>query len=107
MKRQIIISNKKYTMEKMSVDTYMDYLELKGQIFENEDMNFTKENIEVMLLFICKAYGNQFTVEELKDKNTGLDIAGVITEFMSIEIGVADELGNRMEKIQKSFSKGK
>lgn len=107
MKREIIISNKKYKMEKMSVDTYMDYLELKGQIFENEDMNFTKENIEVMLLFICKAYGNQFTVEELKDKETGLDIAGLISEFMSIEIGVAGELESRMEKIQKSFSKGK
>lgn len=105
MKRKIIINNKEYTMPKMSIDTYMEYLELTEQI--DGKARYTRQDIEAMQLFVCKAYGDQFTVEELKNPDTGLDAAGLILEFQFIDVGVANELTNRMEKIEKNFQPGK
>lgn len=68
---------------------------------------YTKQDIEAMMLFTCKAYGNQFTVEDLKDAEKGLDAAGIIMEFQFIDVGVAEELERRMEKMEKNFQSGK
>ena len=92
-------------MPKMSIDTYMDYLELSEQI--DAKKRYTKQDIEAMVLFVCKAYGDQFTAEELKDVENGLDAAGIIMEFQFIDVGVGEELARRMEKIQKNFQSGK
>lgn len=92
-------------MPKMSIDTYMDYLELSEQI--DTKKRYTKQDIEAMVLFVCKAYGDQFTAEELKDVESGLDAAGIIMEFQFIDVGVGEELARRMEKMQKNFQSGK
>lgn len=105
MKRKVIVNKKEYTMPKMSIDTYMDYLELTEQI--DTKKRYTKQDIEAMVLFVCKAYGDQFTAEELKDVESGLDAAGIIMEFQFIDVGVGEELARRMEKIQKNFQSGK
>lgn len=105
MQRKVIVNKKEYTMPKMSIDTYMDYLELSEQIEAKK--RYTKQDIEAMVLFVCKAYGDQFTVEELKDVESGLDAAGIIMEFQFIDVGVGEELARRMEKIQKNFQSGK
>lgn len=105
MKRKIIVNHKEYEMQKMSVDTYMDYLELAEQIDAHK--RYTKQDIEAMMLFICKAYDNQFTVEELKDAETGLDAAGIILEFQFIDMGVGEEITKRLEKLEKNFQNGK
>lgn len=105
MKRQIIINNKEFTMQKMSIDTYTEYLELAEVI--DAKKRYSKQDIEAMELFICKAYGDQFTVEDLKNPETGLDAAGLILEFQFIDMGVADELTKRMENIEKNFQSGK
>lgn len=105
MKRKIIINNKEYTMPKMSIDTYMEYLELTEQI--DGKARYTRQDIEAMQLFVCKAYGDQFTVEDLKNPDTGLDAAGLILEFQFIEMGVAEELEKRVEKIRTNFPTGK
>ena len=105
MNRKIIISNKEFTMPKMSIDTYTEYLELTEVI--DAKQRYSKQDIEAMSLFICKAYGNQFTVEELKNPETGLDAAGLILEFQFIDMGIADELTKRMENIEKNFQNGK
>ena len=88
MKRKIILNNKEYTMPKMSVDTYMEYLEQSEKI--DGKPRYTKQDIEAMMLFTCKAYGIQFTVEDLKDAEKGLDAAGIIMEFQFIDVGVAE-----------------
>mgnify|MGYP000721615700 FL=1 len=105
MQRKVIVNKKEYTMPKMSIDTYMDYLELSEQI--DAKKRYTKQDIEAMVLFVCKAYGDQFTAEELKDVENGLDAAGIIMEFQFIDVGVGEELARRMEKIQKNFQSGK
>lgn len=105
MQRKVIVNKKEYTMPKMSIDTYMDYLELSEQI--DTKKRYTKQDIEAMVLFVCKAYGDQFTAEELKDVESGLDAAGIIMEFQFIDVSVGEELARRMEKIQKNFQSGK
>lgn len=105
MKRKIIVNNKEYTMPKMDVDTYMEYLELSEKI--DGKPRYTRTDIEAMLLFIVKAYGNQFSVEELKDKDTGVDAAGIVLEFQFIDMGVAEEMERRMKKIEENFQSGK
>lgn len=99
MKRKIIVNNKEFTMPKMSIDTYTEYLELAEIV--DAKQRYSKQDIEAMGLFICKAYGDQFTVEELKNPETGLDAAGLILEFQFIDMGIADDLTKRMEKIEK------
>ena len=101
MKRRITIGNKEYEMQKMSIDAYMEYLELTEVI--DTHTRYTKQDIEAMVLFVVKAYGNQFTEEELKDPETGLDAAGIILEFQFIDMGVGEELTKRLEKIEKNF----
>ena len=105
MQRKVIINKKEYTMPKMSIDTYMEYLDLSEQI--DVKKRYTKQHIEAMVMFVCKAYGDQFTAEELKDKENGLDAAGIIMEFQFIDVGIGEELARRMEKIQKNFQSGK
>lgn len=105
MKRKITVNHKEYTMPKMDVDTYMEYLDLSEKI--DGKPRYTKTDFEAMLLFIVKAYGDQFTVEELKDKETGVDAAGIVLEFQFIDMGVAEEMEKRMEKMEKNFQSGK
>lgn len=105
MKRKIVVNHKEYEMPKVDVDTYMDYLELSEQI--DGKKRYTKTDIEAMLMFIVKVYGNQFTVDELKDKETGLAAAEIILEFQFIDAEVAEEMTSHMEKLEKNFQKGK
>ncbi len=105
MKRKITIGNKEFEMQKMSIDTYMDYLDLTESI--DTHTRYTRQDIEAMVLFVVKAYGNQFTAEELKDPETGLDAAGIILEFQFIDMSVGEELTKRLEKIEKNFQNGK
>lgn len=105
MKRKTIINGKEYTMPKMSIDTYMEYLDLSEKI--DVKVRYTREDIEAMRLFLCKAYGDQFTVEDLNNPESGLDAAGLILEFQLIDADVADELTKRMKRIEKNFQTGK
>lgn len=105
MKRKVIINHKEYTMEKMSIDTYMEYLDLSEEIETHK--RYTRQDIEAMVLFICKAYGNQFTAEDVKNSETGLDAAAIILEFQFIDVGIGEELTRRMEKIMKNFQSSK
>lgn len=45
MKRKIIISNKEFTMPKMSIDTYTEYLDIAEQI--DTHPRYTKQDIEI------------------------------------------------------------
>ena len=105
MQRKIIINNEEYTMSKMGIDDYMEYLDLSEKMDGHQ--RYTREDIEAMVMFVCKAYGNKFTEEELKDKEKGLDTVGIIMEFQFIDVGIGEELKKRMENIVKNFQNGK
>ena len=63
---------------------------------------YTRTDVEAMIDFLVVAYDNQFTAEELKDSQTGLDAAGIIMEFQCIDMGVANELTKRIENLTKN-----
>lgn len=109
MKHEVIINNKKYEMPKMDVDTYMTYLEVRDDIMGTEKTNglYTAKQFNEMMECICMLYDNQFTIEELKDKDTGLSVASIIMEFASIETSLGDEVNVKLEKLQQNFTDGK
>lgn len=107
MKRKITINKKVYRMPEMSVDTYMDYLEVRDEIMDTEKQSglYTRAQFEKLLECICELYGNQFTVDELK--NSGLTVPQIITEFALVEAGMQEGVEKQVDKIQSNFTNGK
>lgn len=108
-KKTIIINHKEYVMPKASVDAYMHYLEVRDEIMNTEKKNglYTRKQFIDMMDCICEMYGNQFTVDELKDGETGLDVSGIVMEFAAIEIGIGESVNEKAEKFQENFTNGK
>lgn len=108
-KKKIIVGRKEYTMPKIEVDAYLHYLEVRDSIMDTEGKSglYTHKQFVDMMDCICEMYGNQFTVDELKDKETGLSVGAIVTEFVLIESGVGAEVNGRMEKVQENFTDGK
>ena len=109
MKKTIIVNGKKYEMKKPDVDTYMDYLAVRDGIMNTESRNglYTKDQFLQMMESICAMYGHQFTVDELKDPETGLSVTGIIMEFALIEEGIGKEVDEKVEAMKANFSNGK
>lgn len=103
-KHEIVINKKEYMMPKISVDDYMDYLDASETINGNTGAGYKREHIQLMCEWIVKLYGNQFTIEELKDIETGLSADEIITEFMMVDMDIAGRIQEKMDKIQKNFT---
>lgn len=101
---KIIIAHKEYTMPKISADDYMDYLDASEAINGGTTAGYKREHIQLMCEWIVRLYGYQFTVEELKNVETGLSADEIITEFMMVDMDIADKIQKKMEKIQGNFT---
>lgn len=99
--KKTTVNNKEFELGKISVDLYEEYMDIAEKV--DKKNRYTRADLEEMAEFVCKAYGDQFTVEELKDPETGLDAAGLILEFQSIDVAVGSDLTKRMEKITENF----
>lgn len=109
-KHSIIIGKKEYFLPKnMDADAYMHYLEVRDEIMGTEKTSglYTAKQFRDMMDCIVELYDNQFTVDELKDKETGLGVAGIVMEFAAVEIGVGEGVNARTEEFQKNFTNGK
>lgn len=109
IKRTITIGGTEYAMPKVAPDVYMDYLEARESIFASEEKHkmYTKAQFVQMMETICALYGNQFTVEQLKDAETGLSVSEIIMEFAMIEAIVGGEVDKKIEKMKENFPEGK
>lgn len=108
-KRKLIINRKEFTMpQKIDVDAYLHYLEVRDEVMDTEHSHglYTRKQFGEMMDCIVEIYGNQFTVDELKDAETGLSVGGIITEFVMIEAAIGEEVNKKVEKIQENFSAG-
>lgn len=103
-KHEIIIDHKKYTMPKISADDYMDYLDASETINESTAAGYKREHIQLMCEWIVRLYGQQFTVEELKNVEIGLSADEIITEFMMVDMDIAEKIQKKMDKIQENFT---
>lgn len=108
-KRTITVGGQEYTMPKVAPDAYMEYLETREEIFTSEEQRkmYTKAQFVKMMETICAMYGNQFTVEQLKDAETGLSVSEIIMEFAMIEAVVGGEVDKKVEKLKANFPEGK
>ena len=73
--KKTTVNNKEFELGKISVDLYEEYMDIAEKV--DKKNRYTRADLEEMAKFVCKAYGDQFTVEELKDPETGLDAAGL------------------------------
>lgn len=100
---KIIIANKEYTMPKIGADDYMDYLDASETINSSQTSGYKREHIQLMCEWIVRLYGDQFTIEDLKNREKGLSADEIITEFMMVDLDIAEKIQKKMEKIQKNF----
>lgn len=108
-KRKLIINRKEFTMpSKIDVDAYLHYLETRDSVMDTEHTRgmYTRKQFGEMMDCIVEMYGNQFTVDELKDSETGLSVGGIITEFVLIETAIGEEVNKKVEAIQENFTVG-
>ncbi len=107
-KRTITVGGREYEMPKVSPDAYMEYLEAREEIFTSEEKRkmYTKSQFIKMMETICALYGNQFTVEQLTDVETGLSVSEIIMEFAMIEAVVGGEVDRKIEKLKANFYEG-
>lgn len=103
-KHEIVINQKKYTMPKIGADDYMDYLDASETINGTQQSGYKREHIQLMCEWIVRLYGDQFTIEELKNPEIGLSADEIIAEFMMVDIDIAEKIQKKMEKIQENFT---
>ncbi len=103
-KHEIVINHKKYTMPKIGADDYMDYLDASEVVNGTQTTGYKREHIQLMCEWIVRLYGNQFTIEELKNPEIGLAADEIITEFMMVDMDIAEKIQKRMEKVQENFT---
>lgn len=89
---------------RIGADEYMDYLDASETINSTQSKGYKREHIQLMCEWIVRLYGNQFTMEELKNSETGLEAADIIMEFMGIDLEIAEKISKRMERVQKNFT---
>lgn len=108
-KRKIIINRKEYTTpQKIDVDAYLHYLEVRDSVLDTEHTRglYTRKQFGEMMDCIVEMYGNQFTVDELKDAETGLSVGSIITEFVMLEAAIGEEVDKKVTKIRENFTDG-
>lgn len=109
-KHCVIVGGKEYQLpKKLDTDAYMHYLEVRDDIMGTEKKSglYTAKQFRDMMECIVELYDNQFTVEELKDRETGLGVDGIIMEFAAVEIGVGEAVNEKSAKFQANFTSGK
>lgn len=109
-KHSVIVGGKEYHLPKeLDIDAYLHYLEVRDDIMGTEKKSglYTAKQFRDMMDCIVELYNHQFTVEELKDKETGLGVTGIIMEFAAVEIGVGENVNGKMEAFQANFTSGK
>lgn len=108
-KKTIIINRKEYVMPEIGMEEYLNYLDVREGIMDNEGKKgmYTKQQFLDMIGCICELYGNQFTKEELMDREAGLSVSQIIMEFVSIEAVIGKEVDEKIEELKKNFQSGK
>ncbi len=106
--RTLEIGGKKYVQPKAKIPAYMHYLETRDSVMNMEGSRglYTAKQFSEMMDCIVEMYGNQFTVEEMTDENTGLSVDQIIFEFAAIDIGISKNVNANMENLQENFMKG-
>lgn len=106
--RTLTIGGNVYVQPKAEIDAYLHYLEVRDSVMDTESKAglYTAKQFRDMMDCIVEMYGNQFTVAEMTDKETGLSVSDIIVEFAAIEIGIGQNVNQNVEQMQENFMKG-
>lgn len=107
--RTLTINGKKYVQPKASIPAYMHYLEVRDSVMDTEGKRglYTAKQFGEIMDCIVEMYGNQFTVAEMSDGETGLSVDQIIFEFAAIEVGIGESVNQNVEQMQENFMQGK
>lgn len=107
--RTLTINGKTYAQPKASIPAYMHYLEVRESVMDTEGKTglYTAKQFREIMDCIAEMYGNQFTVAEMADGETGLSVDQIIFEFAAIEVGIGENVNQNMERMQENFMQGK
>lgn len=97
---KIKINGKTYESVRLMCGAMEDYFDIVDQIEERaeQNKNITKEHRLLIKEFICTAFGNEFTTEDI-DKN--LDYADLMIYFRMIGEEVSEKAHKKFEKLAK------
>ena len=99
---QVVVKGKKYESGKITRKKYKIYLDTREKIIDKELYN--DEDLDGMIKTIVAMYDNKFTEEDINDD---MEVSDIIVNFSAIDFEVGKKVNNKVEKIQKDFTKGK
>ena len=107
--RTLTINGKSYVQPKANAVAYMHYLEVRDSVMDTEDKRglYTAKQFSEIMDCIAEMYGNQFTVAEMTDPETGLSVDQIVFEFAAIEVGIGESVNQNVKQMQENFMKGK
>ena len=107
--RALTIGGKTYIQPKAGIEAYLHYLEVRDGVMETEGKTglYTAKQFREVMDCIVEMYGNQFTVAEMSDPETGLTVDQIILEFAAIDVGIGQSVNTNMEQMQENFMQGK
>ena len=86
----------------------MDYLDASEKMNESQTSGYKREHIELMCQWIVRLFGDQFTIEDLKDVDKGLDAAEIIMERVDAQkanMGLTSFKGAKVRKADVTIAK--
>lgn len=103
MKIKLNIDNKEkiFYLKKVKGSLYRRFLEIQQILIdsENSEKGYGLEHFDMMVTFICQAFNNQFTENELLDDIGADEIA---LKFYEIAKFVSDKTAEGMKRISKN-----
>lgn len=101
----LTIGGKVYEQPKVSIDAYLHYLEVRDSVMATEGKAglYTAKQFREMMDCVVEMYGNQFTVAEMTNQETGLTVDQIIFEFAAIEVGIGNSVNRKVEQMQENF----
>ena len=99
---KITVKGKHYDSGKMTRGKYSKYIKVRDELV-NKDM-YSDEDLDEMVSVLVKIFDNQFTEDDINDE-FGID--EIILGFNTIDYEIATKVNNKVEKMNKAFTKGK
>ncbi|MCR6515803.1 hypothetical protein M4I33_13080 [Clostridium sp. LY3-2] len=101
---KIKILDKTFDSGKIVRKKYKIYTEAKEKLNNKNGVEYTDEDLDLMVNTLVSIYDNQFTEEDINDN---FEIADIIFEFMHCDIEVMGKLDSKIDKATKVFTKNK
>ncbi len=93
--------DKIFTLGEIKGSTYRKFLEIRDILLETDRSNaeYTVEHFDMMVEFLVKCFGNQFTADELLDS---VDIWDINIYVAEVQKYINEKTASKMKKLSKN-----